>query len=86
MDKYLIATKLRKYFEKTKDKVLTISNIRRHFGCYEFSDNLPIVHTADIRPIGLIVKLFHNLILYLLFIFVCLLPKLTPENTRGLMT
>ena len=41
MDKYLIATKLRKYFEKTKDKVLTISNIRRHFGCYEFSDNLP---------------------------------------------
>jgi len=40
-DKCLIATKLRKYFEKTKDKVLTIRNIRRHFGCYEFSDNLP---------------------------------------------
>lgn len=42
MDKYLITTKLRKYFKKTKDKVLTISNIRRHFGSYEFSDNLPI--------------------------------------------
>ncbi|WP_418333345.1 hypothetical protein, partial [Segatella sp.] len=40
-DKCLIATKLRKYFEKTKDKVLTIRNIRRHFGCYGFSDNLP---------------------------------------------
>ena len=38
----MIATKLRKYFEKTKDKVLTIRNIRRHFGCYEFSDNLPL--------------------------------------------
>ena len=37
----MIATKLRKYFEKTKDKVLTIRNIRRHFGCYGFSDNLP---------------------------------------------
>ena len=40
-DKCLIATKLRKYFEKTKDKVLTIRNIRRHFGYYGFSDNLP---------------------------------------------
>ena len=40
-DKCLIATKLGKYFEKTKDKVLTIRNIRRHFGCYGFSDNLP---------------------------------------------
>ncbi len=39
----MIATKLRKYFEKTKDKVLTIRNIRRHFGCYGFSDNLPIL-------------------------------------------
>ena len=46
----------------------------------------PIVHTADIRPIELIVKLFHNLILYLLLIFVCLLPKLTPGNTGGLTT
>ena len=33
----------------------------------------PIVHTADMRPIELIVKLFHNLILYLLFKFICLL-------------
>ncbi|MGN8798972.1 hypothetical protein ACTNCZ_14895, partial [Segatella copri] len=32
----------RKYFEKTKDKVLTIRNIRRHFGCYGFSDNLSL--------------------------------------------
>ena len=37
----MIATKLRKYSEKTKDKALTIRNIRRHFGCYGFSDNLP---------------------------------------------
>ena len=33
----------------------------------------PIVHTADLRPTGLIVKLFHNPILYLLFKFICLL-------------
>ena len=33
----------------------------------------PTVHTADLRPIELIVKLFHNLILYLLFKFNCLL-------------
>ena len=44
----------------------------------------PIVHTADMRPIELIVKLFHNLMLYLLFKFFCLLPKLTPGNTGGL--
>ena len=36
------------------------------------------------RLIELIGKFFHNLILYLLFIFVCLLPKLTPGNTGGL--
>lgn len=30
----------------------------------------PIVHTADVRPIGLIWKIFHNLILYLLLFFI----------------
>ena len=44
----------------------------------------PIVHTADMRHIELIGNFFHNLILYLLLIFVCLLPKFTPENTGGL--
>jgi hypothetical protein len=44
----------------------------------------PIVHTVDMRTIELIVKLFHNLMLYLLFKFFCLLPKLTPGNTGGL--
>lgn len=44
----------------------------------------PIVHTADMRHIELIGNFFHNLILYLLLIFVCLLPKFTPGNTGGL--
>ena len=39
----------------------------------------PIVHTVDMRPIGLIVKLFHNLILYLLLIFICLLLSSLQE-------
>ena len=38
------------------------------------------------RHIELIGKFFHNLILYLLLIFVCLLPKFTPGNTGGLTT
>ena len=57
-DKCLIATKLRKYLEKTKDKVLTIRNIRRHFGCYGFSDNLPQVLFRS--PSGLLQVLFRS--------------------------
>ena len=78
-DKCLIATKLRKYFEKTKDKVLTIRNIRRHFGCYGFSDYLPhkskvyisyssylfiyLVHIVNIQ--SLCIFLLHHLIVQL---------------------
>ena len=78
-DKCLIATKLRKYLEKTKDKVLTIRNIRRHFGCYGFSDNLPhkskvnisyssylfkyLVHIVNIQ--SLCIFLLHHLIVQL---------------------
>ena len=42
-----LTIKLRKYLEKTKDKVLTTRNIRRHFGCYGFSDNLPPKKLGD---------------------------------------
>ena len=57
-DKCLISTKLRKYLEKTKDKVLTIRNIRRHFGCYGFSDNIPQVLFRS--PSGLLQVRFRS--------------------------
>ena len=42
----------------------------------------PTVHTTGLRPIGLIGKMFHKLILYLLFIIVCLLLSSLQEYKR----